>query len=61
MFERAIFRVGPRALSVLGLARAHAKVGHAALSTKYYRQLLKMWHSADRDVPALAEARRGGQ
>jgi tetratricopeptide (TPR) repeat protein len=61
MFERAVFRVSNRALSVLGLARAHAKLGNAAQSKKYYQQLLKMWHAADKGLPAIAEATKGGR
>jgi tetratricopeptide (TPR) repeat protein len=56
MFERAIARVSNRALSVLGLARAHAKLANAELSKRYYQQLLKMWRSADAGLPAVAEA-----
>jgi hypothetical protein len=57
MFERALFRISNRALSVLGLARAHAKLGNVARSKQHYQQLLTMWHAADAGLPATAMTR----
>ncbi len=46
-----------RTNSLLGLARATARAGHAAESRESYRALADIWHSADPDLPGLAEVR----
>ncbi|MGH8121825.1 MAG: hypothetical protein ACREPT_03550 [Rudaea sp.] len=57
-FEAALKKAPNRTLSLLGLARAHTAAGDKNAATATYRQLLKIWHAADADLPALAEARK---
>jgi hypothetical protein len=45
-----------RARSLLGLARASARAGDAALATDAYRTLLAWWVRADHALPELGEA-----
>lgn len=45
-------------LAHLGLARAAALSGDAALSRKEYQDFLALWKEADLDLPILAEARK---
>ena len=56
-FTTALVTAPRRAQSVLGLARAQAASGDAAAARTTYGQLLAIWHAADLDLPALAEAR----
>jgi tetratricopeptide (TPR) repeat protein len=54
---RATLQVAPgRAASLLGLARAAAASGDAAMAARAYTQLLDNWHRADTGIPALSEA-----
>lgn len=58
-FEKALLRTPLRIAPLLGLARAEKALGHSVQSRKYYRQILDIWHNADRDVPELVEVRAG--
>ena len=59
-FERALWRSSNRSAAVLGLARAHAKLGQREASVRQYRQFLKNWHGADAGLRQLEEARKAG-
>jgi tetratricopeptide (TPR) repeat protein len=56
-FESALKSAPLRAQSLLGRARAESASGDSAAATATYRQLLDIWHSADVDLPELAEAK----
>jgi tetratricopeptide (TPR) repeat protein len=60
-FQAALDRAPRRARSLLGLARAYAAAGEAAAARAAYGELLGVWHAADQDHAALAEARRGAE
>ena len=45
-------------LAWLGLARAAALAGDPARSRAAYEQLFTFWKDADRDLPALVQARQ---
>jgi len=47
-----------RAGSLIGLARASARLGDEAAAKEAYRALLDVWHDADRTRPELLEAQR---
>ncbi len=52
-------RLAPkRALSLLGLARAAAAAGDSTVAARAYGELQEIWHRADANLPALAEATR---
>jgi hypothetical protein len=55
-FERALWRAANRSLSVLGLARASARIGDTAAARRQYRQFLANWRNADPGLPELKEA-----
>lgn len=57
-FNAVLKRAPNRALSMLGLARAQSAAGDKNAVTATYRHLLEIWHAADADLPALAEARK---
>jgi tetratricopeptide (TPR) repeat protein len=57
-FQRALERWPNRSLSLLGLARASARVGDRARAQEHYRRFLANWSQADADLPELEEARR---
>jgi tetratricopeptide (TPR) repeat protein len=57
-FQRALEKWPNRSLSLLGLARASARVGDRAGAQEHYRRLLANWSQADGDLPELEEARR---
>jgi tetratricopeptide (TPR) repeat protein len=57
-FERALRLAPKRALALLGLGRAAALAGDEATALRAYTALQQMWHSADRDLAALAEVVR---
>ncbi|MEO7730127.1 MAG: hypothetical protein ABIY55_04085, partial [Kofleriaceae bacterium] len=46
-----------RARSVLGAARAAAKLGDATTARTRYQQLVELWSAADEGTAGLAEAR----
>jgi len=46
-----------RALSMLGLARAHALTGNFSASRMAYQDFLALWKDADPDIPVLQQAR----
>jgi len=56
-FARALRRNANRTLSVIGLARASALVGHADTADLRYREALANFEHADSDVPELTELR----
>ena len=60
-YERALQLTPNRSLALLGLARARTAAGNSKGAADAYRQLLANWHSADKDLPTLAEVRRGAQ
>jgi tetratricopeptide (TPR) repeat protein len=41
-FETSLLRMPNRARSILGLARAHAKIGNEAAATEQYRKLVNI-------------------
>jgi tetratricopeptide (TPR) repeat protein len=56
-FDDALSRNRNRTLSVLGLARASAALGHSDAARGHYEQLLANLSKADADVAEVAEAR----
>lgn len=56
-FERGLQATPRRALSLLGLARAHRALGDEAAASKAYAELAGIWAGADPGLPALAEVR----
>ena len=56
-FKAALKKAPNRSLSLLGLARAQAAVHDQTAATATYGKLLAIWHAADADLPALAEAK----
>jgi tetratricopeptide (TPR) repeat protein len=56
-FEQALLRMPNRAASLLGAARAAAKLGNDEAARRYYGQLAAIWQQADPDLPELAEAK----
>lgn len=57
-FARALELAPNRALSLVGLARAAAAAGDRKTAARAYADLRAIWHGADPDLPALAEATR---
>ncbi|WP_157598893.1 tetratricopeptide repeat protein [Rhodanobacter sp. Root561] len=56
-FETALKSAPGRSRSLLGRARAEAASGDTSAATATYKQLLDIWHTADADLPELAEAK----
>jgi tetratricopeptide (TPR) repeat protein len=56
-FESVLRLHANRSLSVLGLARAAAASGNAAVARQRYEELLKNYDRADADLPEVKEAR----
>jgi tetratricopeptide (TPR) repeat protein len=56
-FAAALLRMPNRAASLLGAARAAAKLGNSDAARRYYGQLTAIWQGADPDLPELAEAK----
>jgi len=56
-FEQALLRMPNRAASLLGAARAAAKLGDDEAARRYYGQLAASWQQADPELPELAEAK----
>ncbi len=56
LFEAVLRLHANRSLSVLGLARAAAKSGNAAVARQRYQELLQNYDRADADLPELKEA-----
>jgi tetratricopeptide (TPR) repeat protein len=56
-FETALKSAPRRTLSLLGRARAESASGDTSAASATYKQLLEIWHTADADLPELAEAR----
>ena len=57
MFDQGLARFANRARSLLGRARALAKMEQQALAKQAYRRFLNIWAMADQDLPELKEAR----
>jgi tetratricopeptide (TPR) repeat protein len=60
-FDSALQRTPNRSAVLLGRARVAAQAGDSLTAREYYGRLLRNWRTADADLPALAEARRGVQ
>ena len=56
-FDAVLKRHPNRTLSVLGRARAAARLGDTATARRFYQQLLENFTRADGNLPELAEAR----
>jgi tetratricopeptide (TPR) repeat protein len=56
-FQLALARTSNRTLSILGLARAYARLGDTARAREQYQRVLDIWRQADADLPELQEAR----
>ncbi len=56
-FLLALARTPRRTAPMLGLARAEYALGNFAESRRLYGELMTIWHTADPDLPELAEAR----
>lgn len=57
-FRKQLARTPRRTASLMGLARAAKALGDEATSEENYTKLAAIWHSADLDLPAYAEATR---
>ncbi len=55
-FDIALFRQTNRGRSLLGVARAHAAMGHPNVAAGAYRKFLESWGPADGDRPEIGEA-----
>ena len=60
-YEDQLSRSKLRTNSLIGLARASARIGDDAASLEAYRSLADIWHNADPSVPALTEVNRLAQ
>ena len=56
-FRRALLRTPNRPASLLGAARAAARLGHEAEARKLYSELAEIWKQADSGLADVAEAR----
>jgi tetratricopeptide (TPR) repeat protein len=56
-FEASLLRTPNRAASLLGAARAAARMGDGETAHQRYAALAEIWRQADSDLPALAEVR----
>ena len=56
-FRSSLLRQPNRARSLLGAARAAAKLGDRSVAEAMYQKLLSQWQQADTDLPELKEAR----
>jgi tetratricopeptide (TPR) repeat protein len=56
-FEASLLRTPNRAASLLGAARAAARMGDGETAHQCYAALAEIWSQADSDLPALAEVR----
>lgn len=57
LFAESLGRAPGRSRSLLGLARAEARLGNGEASRAAYAALLENWRRADPDLPDLAEVR----
>jgi tetratricopeptide (TPR) repeat protein len=57
-YQDQLSRSKLRTNSLIGLARATARIGDDATSQEAYGSLANIWHSADESVTALAEVKR---
>jgi tetratricopeptide (TPR) repeat protein len=55
-FEVSLLRQPNRARSLLGKARAAAKIGDRTTAASTYKQFLEQWQQADQGLPELLEA-----
>lgn len=56
LFEKSLLRMPNRPRSLLGLARAYAKIGDKASARAHYEKLLEVW--VGRSMPDLKDAKR---
>ncbi|MEA2561221.1 MAG: hypothetical protein QOH06_2725 [Acidobacteriota bacterium] len=56
-FQASLLRMPNRAASLLGAARAAAKVGDQGTARRHYAELAEVWKDADPSLPDLAEVR----
>lgn len=56
-FEASLLRTPNRSASLLGAARAAARMGDGEAARRHYAALAENWRQADSDLPALAEVR----
>jgi len=56
-FHGSLLRMPQRTASLLGAARAAAKLGHEDEARRLYTDLAAIWRQADGDLPDVAEAR----
>ena len=56
-FERALLRMPNRSASLLGAARAAAKLGRSEEARRHYAALAESWRQADPGTPELAEVK----
>ncbi|HET9227587.1 MAG TPA: tetratricopeptide repeat protein [Thermoanaerobaculia bacterium] len=56
-FEASLLRMPNRAASLLGAARAAAKIGDREAARRHYAALAEVWKDADPTLPDLAEVR----
>jgi tetratricopeptide (TPR) repeat protein len=56
-FHRSLLRMPQRTASLLGAARAAAKLGHEEEARRLYADLAEIWRQADSGLPEVAEAR----
>jgi tetratricopeptide (TPR) repeat protein len=55
-FAQCLLRQPNRARSLLGAARAAAKIGNSKAAAEFYSKFLKQWQNADEGLPELREA-----
>ena len=56
-FQASLLRTPNRAASLLGAARAAAKIGEREAARRHYAALAEVWKDADPSLPELAEVR----
>jgi tetratricopeptide (TPR) repeat protein len=56
-FQRSLLRMPQRSASLLGAARAAAKLGHEEEARRFYGELAEIWRQADSGIADVAEAR----
>jgi tetratricopeptide (TPR) repeat protein len=60
-YERDLELCPKRAVALLRAARAAKAAGDAGVARERYRELAKLWETAEPDLPALAEVRAGAE
>ncbi|MGK0223103.1 MAG: tetratricopeptide (TPR) repeat protein, partial [Limisphaerales bacterium] len=57
-YQDQLSRSKLRTNSLIGLARATARIGDVTTSLEAYSSLVNIWHGADKSIPGLVEAKR---